>query len=443
MSSSANPPEEPSADPARPRRRSRTRRVLIVGGVVLLLLLGGVAATLVGLYVTAERSLQRVQVDGIEEQPNRRVGEHELDVESLEDVLHVLIVGSDRRDGLSPEERERLGTGDIDGQRTDTIMLVRMDPNSEDVSILSFPRDLLVTRCDDSRGKINAAYHIGETTDVGGPSCLVQTIKELSGLSIQHFVEVDFAGFLELVDMVEGVTVYLEEPIRDRKAHIDLEAGCHHLTGPDALGFVRTRKDGADYGRMARQQRFVKELTREATSLGNVLNVPRVFQMVEAAASAVTTDEALTLDKMRRIAFTLRDLDSEDIAARTVPGELEMINGIAFEVPQQAEAERLFAAFAEGELRDGPSDVAEAEDADDGAEDVDGAEGGDDAPAGDTDDDAAEDASDSTDDSEVAERPVTTETPGDSGGSDGGDDGQDPDDDSFYVGAQAPPASCR
>ncbi len=323
------------------------------------------AATAGALLLVGQRSLETVEVEGIREIDDEPVeapaddGEDEIEVEEVTDVLHVLVVGSDRRDNLSPEQQAELGTGEEDGDRTDTIMLLRVDPTRDDVHILSFPRDLMVTRCDGTRGKINAAYHIGELQGAGGASCLVQTITEMSGLEIDHYVEVDFAGFLDVVDVVGGVPVYLEHEIDDWRANLHLEAGCHELTAIEALGFVRTRKYDSDYGRIARQQRFVTQLVEEAASLSTVLNLPRVFSLVETAAGAVTTDQNLTLDKMRRIAFSLQGLGGDDVVARTVPAEFQMIDEIAYEIPYEAQAQQLYRAFEAGALAPDESDSPE------------------------------------------------------------------------------------
>lgn len=320
-------------------------------GIVALLV--GTAAG-AGLLVWAESRLNRIDIEGIS--PVGEAGELEgYEEVDLEQVVNVLLVGTDERAGLTPAQRRELGTGDFEGTRTDTIMLVRLDPTQDGVSILSFPRDLLVTRCDGSRGRINAAYQVGEQTGVGGPSCLVQTVTEFSGLPVHHFVAVDFGGFVQLVNLVGGVNVYLEQPIDDWRANLELEAGCHRLEGATALGFVRHRASDSDYGRAARQQRFVKELIREATSLGNIVNVPRLLRMIDTGARAVQTDQDLSLDQMRRIAFTFRELEGDSVVARTVPGELQRIDGVAFEVPIQAEAEALFAAFQAGAFHERPA----------------------------------------------------------------------------------------
>ena len=290
-------------------------------------------------------------------------GDGTVDVEELRDVLNVLVVGSDSRAGLSAEQRRKLGTGSFEGTRTDTIMLVQLDPRRQGAAMLSFPRDLLVERCDDSEGRINSAFEIGKAGDVGGPNCVVRTVTKFTGIQINHYVEVDFAGFVNVVDTLGGVRLYLDEPIKDEDAKVDLPAGCVTLSGPEALGFVRVRKIDSDFGRIARQQRFIREMVDEVTSARVALNVPQLFKLVNAGAKAVKTDPALSLSVMRRIAFSFRDLSSKNIDARTVPAFNRTINGAAYVVADPEPAEALFEAFRKGVAapvdvgKKGPSNV--------------------------------------------------------------------------------------
>ncbi|QBI20683.1 LytR family transcriptional regulator [Egibacter rhizosphaerae] len=333
----------------RPRWRRRIGWSLVG---VLLFALGAVAMTGVMLYLRAEASVDRVEVDTLTD-PGDLDGDGVADYEEIPGAINVLVVGSDARDGLTPEERAELGTGDDDGgMRTDTMMVARLDPETDEVSLLSFPRDLRVELCDGSTDKINAAYQVGENTGRGGPSCLVETIRDVSGISIQHFVAIDFAGFIEVVDVVGGVDVYLEHPIDDWRANLDLDAGCQRLDGVEALGFARHRASDSDYGRIARQQRLIKELVRETASIGTLANVPRLFELVETGAGAVEADESLSLDRMRRIAFSLRDLGGDSVQARTVPADFEMIDDIAYEILREDEAADLFYDFRTGALED-------------------------------------------------------------------------------------------
>lgn len=322
------------------------RRIGLVVGAFILLVGAAASVTAGALLWHGERSINRVDVPGL-------AGPHDQDsgVEEITEVLNVLLVGDDSRDGLTDEQLVALGTEAVDGGRTDTVMLLQLDPTREHAALLSFPRDLLVTRCDGSEGRINAAYGIGEAEGSGGAACLVETVADFTGIKIHHYVEVNFAGFIDLVDVLGGVTMYIEEPgLEDRYAGLDLEAGCQSLDGTAALGFVRARKLDNDFGRMARQQRFVRELMSEVTSAGTLLNIPRLFSVVDAGASAVETDRELSLSTMRRIAYSLRNLTSDQLDTRVVPAVPRRINGAAMAVAKEEEAEELFAAFRKGTL---------------------------------------------------------------------------------------------
>ena len=307
---------------------------------------------------------QITQVDVETQVPGDMDGDGSVDIVELKDVRNVLIVGSDSRKDLSADERRELGTGSFSGTRTDTLMIVQLDPKRHGAAMLSFPRDLLVTRCDGSEGRINSAFEIGKTTGVGGPTCLVRTITEFTGIPIHHYAQINFQGFVDVVDTLGGVRMYLDEPISDADANIDLEAGCVTLKGSDALGFVRVRKIDSDFGRIARQQRFIREMVDQVTSASVALNVPRLFDLVEAGARAIETDPSLSLSVMRQIAFSFRDLSSDQIDSRTVPAFNRTISGAAYVVADPEPAEELFEAFREGVAAPkdvgtrGPKDVA-------------------------------------------------------------------------------------
>jgi len=296
-----------------------------------------------------ERSLSRVDVPGLAERQSEALAG--TGVEEISEVLNVLLVGDDSREGLTDEQLLALGTEAVDGGRTDTIILLQLDPNREKAALLSFPRDLLVTRCDGSEGRINGAYGVGEETGVGGAACLVETVSDFTRIPIDHYVEVNFAGFIDVVDVLGGVTMHIEEPgLRDRPAGLDLEPGCQRLDGAQALGFVRARTIDNDFGRIARQQRFVRELMGEVTSAGTLLNVPRLFSLVDAVGGAVETDRKLSLRNMRRIAFTLRNLTSEQLDMRVVPAVPRTVYGADMVVAEEREAAELFRAFRLGTL---------------------------------------------------------------------------------------------
>ena len=318
-------------------------------------------ATAAVLVWYGDRQIENVQVET--EVPGDTDGDGSVDLPELAELRNVLVVGSDSREGLSGKDRRQLGTGDFAGVRTDTIMLIQLDPERNGAAMLSFPRDLLVERCDGTQGRINGAFEIGRTNGMGGPTCLVRTVQNLTGIPVHHYAQVDFQGFVDVVDTLGGVTLYLKDPIKDADAHVDLPAGCVTLDGADALGFVRVRKIDSDFGRIARQQRFIREIVEQVTSASVALNIPKLFALVEAGAKAVDTDRSLSLGVMRKIAFSFRDISSDQIDTRTVPGFNRVIDGAAYVVPDPEAAEPLFAAFREGvaapaELgTEGPADV--------------------------------------------------------------------------------------
>lgn len=334
----------PSPRPARRRGRAWLR---FGAGFVAAVLVGACGAA--GLVHWGSGKIDRTLVAGLTSAIT--AAEPVAAVEQRPRLLNVLVVGNDSRDGLTPEQIREFGTGDFDGTRTDTIMLLQLELNGQGRgAVLSFPRDLLVTRCDGSRGRINAAYGIGAERDGDGPSCLVETVTDATGVDINHYVEVSFAGFLEVVDAIGGVGLYLDEPLRDEKAHIDLPAGCVQLQGRDALGFVRARHIDNDFGRIARQQRFIKETVREATDIGVVTNPARLLRVINAATGALHTDDTLGPQQMRAIAMGMRKLTAEGLSVHTVPGEAALTGGSWYVVEHRRQARALYAKFRDGSI---------------------------------------------------------------------------------------------
>src|SRR5688500_13157584 len=315
--------------PARPLRPRRRRVLTLLAGFLAAVLLGvGVAA---GAVHWGLASIDKTTVAGLVS-GDAQAAEAPSDAPAPR-LLNVLVVGNDSREGMTAEERRSFGTGAFEGTRSDTIMLLQLEVGGDGRgAVLSFPRDLLVTRCDGSRGRINAAYTIGEERDGDGPSCVVDTVTDLTGIDINHYVEVSFAGFLRVVDALGGVGLYLDEPLYDEKAHLDVPAGCVRLQGVSALGFVRARHLDNDFGRIARQQRFLKETVREATDLGVLANPTKLYRIVDAAADAVQTDDALGLPEMREIAEGMRSLTANGLEVYTVPSTPTLSSGGAYVV---------------------------------------------------------------------------------------------------------------
>lgn len=297
-----------------------------------------------------------------DEQEQAEPVSNEPAIPEVEGVQNILVVGNDSREGLSDEQLLALGTEDDGSRLTDTVILMRLDASAGQASVLSFPRDLLVERCDGSRGRINSAFAHGEDLRPGGgPACLVQTVTALTGLPVDHYVGVNFAGFIQAVDAVGGVTFHIDEPIRDVYAGLDVEPGCVTFDGTRALGFVRARHlDGGDFGRIARQQRFLRELVTEATSVETLSNPRKVFDLVNAVGGAITTDRGLSTQDIGRLAYTFRELSNSGLTTYTVPGTPGTWGeGAAVVNMDEAAAQELFAKFRDGSIADEPPQVAD------------------------------------------------------------------------------------
>ncbi|MEX2280660.1 MAG: LCP family protein, partial [Acidimicrobiia bacterium] len=259
--------------------------------------------------------------------------------------LHILVVGSDSREGLSEEQQSVFGADSVDGERADTIFVLSLDGGK--AAVLAFPRDLWVERCDGTMGRINSA------TAISGPSCLVRTVRDLSGINLNHYMALSFGGFATLVDSIGGVELCLDEAISDRDAHIDLPAGCQRLNGADALGFVRVRKIDNDLMRIQRQQEFVQAFAREFASPARLLNPLRLAELASDSGHAVRVDERMGVLAMARLALGARGLGRGSGVINTVPVDPRTTSdGAAVLEMRIAEAEELFAAHRTGSIFD-------------------------------------------------------------------------------------------
>ncbi len=214
-----------------------------------------------------------------------------------------LLVGSDSRRGLTAQERAELTTGDDVGDgRTDTILVVHTPHVGSEAptTMVSLPRDSYVPIPGYGWDKINTA------SAVGGPSLLVETVEQITGLRLDHYAEIGFTGFAGLVDALGGVSACPAEPIDDPLAGIDLPAGCQRLDGPDALGFVRSRATpSADLDRMDNQRLFVTALLDRVTDPAVWLNPWRWYHTGRAAVDALTVDVGDHLWDLARLAWAL------------------------------------------------------------------------------------------------------------------------------------------
>ncbi|CAL9463810.1 Polyisoprenyl-teichoic acid--peptidoglycan teichoic acid transferase TagU [Streptomyces sp. enrichment culture] len=243
----------------------------------------------------------------------------------VKDALNVLLIGSDSRAGA---ENGRYGH-DPGTERSDTVILLHLSAGRRSATAVSIPRDLMVDvpdcrRRDGSRSapmftQFNAAF------EVGGPACTIRTVEKLTDVRVDHHVVVDFEGFKDMVDAVDGVEVCLNEPIDDKDAHLRLPAGRVTLDGEQALGYVRARKtlgDGSDTGRIERQQRFLGALVSKVRSNEILLNPVKLYPVLDAATSSLTTDpELASLRGLYELVRGLRDIPTDGVQFLTVPRE--------------------------------------------------------------------------------------------------------------------------
>ncbi|MGQ0841700.1 LCP family protein [Actinokineospora sp.] len=290
-----------------------------------------IVALLAALWIYLESSLNRVAALGdYEGRPAAGAG------------TNWLIVGSDSRAGLTAEDEERLATGDAKGQRTDTIMLMHIPDNDTKPTLVSLLRDSYVDIPGKGKNKLNAAYAFG------GPQLLAKTVELNTGLRLDHYMEIGFGGFADVVDAVGGVELCLAAPIEDPLAGINLPAGCQELDGAKALGYVRTRKGPrADLDRVIRQREFIGALTDKATSLGTILNPFKLFPLLGSAPDAITVDEGDHLHHLPSLAFAMGAAGSGGLTTTTVPmGGAQSVKGVGSVIVwDKAKAPRLFEAL--------------------------------------------------------------------------------------------------
>lgn len=250
-----------------------------------------------------------------------------------------LIVGTDSRAGLSSDQKKSLSTGDADGARTDTIMMAHLPPSGKTM-LISIPRDLYVPIPGMGSHKINAAFNNG------GANLLVQTVEEFSGVHIDHYVEIGFGGFDQLVDSVGGVDMCLDQPLHDPKAGLNLPAGCQTLNGQQALGLVRTRAfPNADLERVVNQRKFLAALMDKATSPSVLLNPFKLIPFVNAAVDAVTVDNGDHIWNLAWLAFKI----SGDSITTTAPTGGDEVTGDGDSLIPDSDTKAFFDAIAHGQ----------------------------------------------------------------------------------------------
>lgn len=243
-------------------------------------------------------------------------------------AVNYLIVGSDTREGLSRAEIKKLKVGGTEvaaGKRSDTMLLIHISKKRDKAAIISIPRDSYakIPEHENSQGKLIPATYskINSAFSWGGAPLLISTFEQMSGLRIDHYVEINFVGFVRMVDALGGVEICTKRDIDDPKSHLTLPAGRHVLDGVDSLKYVRTRQfDGlGDLGRMKRQQQFAGAMLRKATSAGVLLNPIKMIDFVGSALESVVTDEDLSQNDLLTLGKQLRNLSASNVRTLTIP----------------------------------------------------------------------------------------------------------------------------
>jgi len=245
------------------------------------------------------------------------------------EAMNILLIGSDRTKIPG------------DPGRSDTQMLVRLDPETKSISMLSVPRDLQVMIPDRGYAKMNEAY------SYGGPALAVQTFRDLTGLEINHFVEVDFAGFWHVVNILGGVYIPIDHryyvPESAAYKSIDIEPGYQLIHGHDALDFVRYRHDQlGDFTRMQRQQLFLKEMQRQSSRWSADWN--KVIGLIKAITTETTSDID-SLKRLQPLVELIFRVNTSKVHAVHLEGDTPMIDGISYVTPTQAQIDQAVAEF--------------------------------------------------------------------------------------------------
>ncbi|CAL9543334.1 LCP family protein [Streptomyces sp. Tu 3180] len=270
--------------------------------------------TTVGTYFWADSKLNRdVDLSTVIDRPEKGEG------------TNYLIVGSDSRAGMSDEEKKKLHTGSAEGKRTDSMMILHTGDNGP--TLISLPRDSNVTipefqgsesgktRPAMGANKLNAAYSID------GPTLLVRTVEFNTGLHIDHYVEIGFAGFANIVDAVGGVEMDIPQDIKDTKSGADLKKGKQTLNGEEALAFVRTRYAlaGSDLDRTKNQQKFLSALANQVATPSTVLNPFRLYPTMGAGLDSLVVDKEMGLFDLAGMFWAMKGVSGGEGKSMNMP----------------------------------------------------------------------------------------------------------------------------
>jgi LCP family protein required for cell wall assembly len=310
--------QESAWRPRHPRRpRTRNARRLRVLGWISVIMTVVVVSTSLAAYAEWRHLLGNIQKENV----NGLLGKRPPKYNS---ALNILLIGSDSRAGSN----KKFGQA-VQGARSDTMILMHISPQRNGATLISFPRDSLVRTvgCQaDGMGHTGQQASqqvemLNATFDSGGAPCTWKTLEALTGIHIDHFIEIDFSGFQSMVNAVGGVSVCLPKAINDPASKLNLSAGVHHVDGAQALAFVRERHvgQGSDLQRIKRQQFFMASLAKQVTA-SNMLGDPgKLFGLANAATHSLTTDSGLEVSTLLKIAESMRGLQASSVKMISVP----------------------------------------------------------------------------------------------------------------------------
>ncbi len=229
-------------------------------------------------------------------------------------AVNILMLGTDSRDQAALERMVDSGW-EPGAMRSDTIMILHVSADRDEASLVSIPRDTWTDVPGYGPNKINAAF------SYGGPKLALETVRELTGIEIDHVAIVDWDGFKDITTAIGGVDVQVPENVTDSNGRIIWQRGTTHLEGEEALTYVRERNDlpNGDFDRVARQQNFLRAVMSKMLSSGSVTNPVRLVKTLNATVPHLTVDSSLDNGRVRDLAFSMRDLRTGDVTFATVP----------------------------------------------------------------------------------------------------------------------------
>ena len=272
-------------------------------------------------------------------------------------ALNILVFGTDKRSGLSAHMQFKLHVGTNQGENnTDTIMVVHISPGRGKVTALSLPRDLMLPAyecapADGGSGQqqdMTAQVQINSLFAIGGPSCLVKTVEQVTGIRLDHFIELGFGGFVNAINDLGGVNVCLPFAINDYNSGLNLTRGPHHINGITALEFWRTRYsvgDGTDLQRIQRDQYLLSQVLHGVLHKGVLSSYSKLYTVVKDVATSLTTDSGMTTSDLIGIGRSLSHISTGNVQFVTAPNIPDPVqpSQVVLKDPQ---AKRLFYAIA-------------------------------------------------------------------------------------------------